>query len=203
MASHTKKTSNGKNDHVDRISNLPDFVLLHILSFLDTREACRVSILSKEWTSVWRTASFLDFQIDCFIVEKFDSQGNVISDKYDWGYYDNESVHKPVGCRDCVMLRCSKEHLCIRIFSLEFPMLDPNLAFVIDKNTDILPETLKSKFNAPRLEDFGPPTEMLVEILKKKVKSLQEPFKDFEDGKDYEGIRVKSMNHETSVSRRI
>jgi len=58
MASRTKKTSNGTSDHVDRISDLPDFILHHILSFLATREACRVSILVKKWASIWRTTPF-------------------------------------------------------------------------------------------------------------------------------------------------
>ncbi|KAJ8438020.1 hypothetical protein Cgig2_030001 [Carnegiea gigantea] len=241
MASRTKKTSNGTSDHVDRISDLPDFILHRILSFLGTREACRVSILAKKWAN-------------------------------------------------CVTLRYSKENLCIKRFSLEFPMLDPNVGLVIDKwihllvlsnveelsltffideyslsevlfsvrslkrlrcskvnlphygvikrtalqlltfrTTDIFPGTLKSKFNVPRLEYYGSPTEVrehklclieqgtptqssltafldglfwgfrpellsittsldfennfikvLVEMLKKKVKSLQEPLKDFE-----------------------
>lgn len=37
----------------DRISELPDAVILHILSFLPTQNVVRTSLLSKRWRHVW------------------------------------------------------------------------------------------------------------------------------------------------------
>ena len=43
----------GKIKEMDRISNLPDFILHRILSFLPRRYAVRTCVLSKRWSSVW------------------------------------------------------------------------------------------------------------------------------------------------------
>jgi hypothetical protein len=49
------------NNHVkeDRISNLPDFLLLHILSFVDTERAVQTCILSTRWKNIWKHLSVL------------------------------------------------------------------------------------------------------------------------------------------------
>ncbi|KAK9946393.1 hypothetical protein M0R45_011861 [Rubus argutus] len=45
----------------DRISELPDSVLCHILSFLPTLYAVRTTVLSTRWKSLWTCVSSLDF----------------------------------------------------------------------------------------------------------------------------------------------
>lgn len=46
---------------VDWISILPDPLLHHILSFLDTKWAIRTSILSKRWKYIWTSIPNFDF----------------------------------------------------------------------------------------------------------------------------------------------
>ncbi|AES88262.1 F-box/FBD-like domain protein [Medicago truncatula] len=38
----------------DRLSDLPDCVLLHILSMLDSKHRVRTGILSKRWKHLWK-----------------------------------------------------------------------------------------------------------------------------------------------------
>lgn len=58
------KPKNGGN--YDRISELPDPVLHHILSFLPTKYAVSTSILSKRWRYLWIYIDKLDFEDDLF-----------------------------------------------------------------------------------------------------------------------------------------
>nr|DAD35988.1 TPA_asm: hypothetical protein HUJ06_006628 [Nelumbo nucifera] len=48
----------------DRISDLPESILHHILSFLPARYAVRTSILSRRWQHLWYYVSILDFDDD-------------------------------------------------------------------------------------------------------------------------------------------
>ncbi|KAJ4769364.1 F-box family protein [Rhynchospora pubera] len=49
---------------IDRISDLPNVVLEHILSFLNTKQAVQTSIISKRWRNLWAFSSRID--IDCY-----------------------------------------------------------------------------------------------------------------------------------------
>ncbi|CAN0842171.1 Putative F-box/LRR-repeat protein At3g18150 [Linum grandiflorum] len=55
----SKKLRN--EDSTDRLSNLPDAVLHHILSFLDTRIAVQTSVLSRSWRCAWKYVPVLNF----------------------------------------------------------------------------------------------------------------------------------------------
>jgi hypothetical protein len=45
----------------DRISDLPDEILCHILTFLPTKFAFATSVLSKRWTSLYHSLTFIKF----------------------------------------------------------------------------------------------------------------------------------------------
>jgi hypothetical protein len=72
--SHSKRGRKEK----DRISDLSDCVLLHILSFLNAKQAVQTCILSKRWINLWKTLSTLtlsstDFKT-CTSFDQFLSQ---------------------------------------------------------------------------------------------------------------------------------
>ncbi|KAL7592576.1 hypothetical protein Lser_V15G35342 [Lactuca serriola] len=48
-------------DMVDYISNLPDCIVHHILSFMPTKEVVKTSILSTRWKNLWASAPTIDF----------------------------------------------------------------------------------------------------------------------------------------------
>ncbi|GAB2230606.1 hypothetical protein Droror1_Dr00014882 [Drosera rotundifolia] len=64
MAARKRHHSEG-NTGVDRLSDLPDEVLGHILSFFPTKEAVQTSALSKRWKGVFSLATGLEFH-DCY-----------------------------------------------------------------------------------------------------------------------------------------
>ncbi|KAI3842003.1 hypothetical protein MKW92_051917 [Papaver armeniacum] len=54
------KYSNTTNAE-DNISNLPDFLIHHILSFVKVKQAVQTCILSKRWRYIWTSLPFLNF----------------------------------------------------------------------------------------------------------------------------------------------
>ncbi|CAN0909898.1 Putative F-box/LRR-repeat protein At5g02700 [Linum grandiflorum] len=57
MVRRSKRIQN----RIDRLSELPESILHHILSFVDTKSSVRTSVLSKKWTSVWKHVPILSF----------------------------------------------------------------------------------------------------------------------------------------------
>ncbi|KAJ9540302.1 hypothetical protein OSB04_026808 [Centaurea solstitialis] len=55
-----------------RLDNLPESLQLHILSFLDTKEAVRMSLLSKQWFSLWTSMPVLHLNCSDFCRVEFD-----------------------------------------------------------------------------------------------------------------------------------
>ncbi|KEH34263.1 cytochrome C biogenesis protein ccsA [Medicago truncatula] len=49
-----EKAIHCENENEDRLSDLPDNVLLHILSFLNTKYAVQTCILSTRWKNLWK-----------------------------------------------------------------------------------------------------------------------------------------------------
>jgi hypothetical protein len=66
MSSYRKKQRMNKSSlrsipTANRIDNLPDSILFHILSFLPTKHAATTSVLSKRWRLVWLSFHGLNF----------------------------------------------------------------------------------------------------------------------------------------------
>ncbi|KAK9291411.1 hypothetical protein L1049_019358 [Liquidambar formosana] len=56
-----KKDNGHKEQSNDRISNLPDAITDHILSFLPIKSIAQTSVLSKRWRYIWSSFPSLDF----------------------------------------------------------------------------------------------------------------------------------------------
>ncbi|CAN1147846.1 F-box/LRR-repeat protein At3g59200, partial [Linum perenne] len=51
---------------INRLSDLPDSILHHILSFLDTKSFVQTCILSRRWRYVWKYVDVLTFSKSSF-----------------------------------------------------------------------------------------------------------------------------------------
>ncbi|KAL1310200.1 hypothetical protein AAHE18_17G230900 [Arachis hypogaea] len=52
---HIETQSQSKNDNEeDRLSDLPDCVLLHVLSFVNAKHAVQTCVLSRRWRNLWK-----------------------------------------------------------------------------------------------------------------------------------------------------
>lgn len=78
----TSSSSKGKEASIkacrssnDKISNLPDAVILRILSFLPTKKAVATSILSKRWVGLWTLVPTID--IDDTFRCRFDEEASM------------------------------------------------------------------------------------------------------------------------------
>lgn len=75
-----QKKQGEENDVPDRLSCLPDSIVSHILSFLDTKTSIRTSVLSKKCKLLWTLSRSLDFKLRITALEGFDqSCGHVSS----------------------------------------------------------------------------------------------------------------------------
>ncbi|CAI0413438.1 unnamed protein product [Linum tenue] len=53
-------------EEIDRLSDLPDGILHHILSSLDTKSVVQTSVLSSRWKLVWKQVRILNFRRSSF-----------------------------------------------------------------------------------------------------------------------------------------
>ncbi|XP_074281960.1 F-box protein At4g09920-like [Silene latifolia] len=114
-----EETVSGQMNTVDRFSDLPDFILHHIISFLDTREAYRSCILSKRWAHISATNPIIVFHFYC---KKENSSAR---------YWPSKEVSaRLLGYIDSRMQIYAKDNLRVRRLRLIFP--DSNEVFSCD-----------------------------------------------------------------------
>lgn len=65
----------------DKLSSLPDCILIHILSFLDTKSAIQTSVLSKRYRLLWTSLPCLDFKFHGCSVDRFMSFVNHVLER--------------------------------------------------------------------------------------------------------------------------
>ncbi|KAH9620334.1 hypothetical protein KSS87_007849 [Heliosperma pusillum] len=132
MAVDGNKTTSGQLNSMDRLSDLPDSIIHHIISFLGTQEACRTTILAKRWVHIWPTGLILDFRPQ-FFVPKIDGVSLAEFFKSFAGPWTVETVEKLVNFIETTMRRYSEKNLSIRKFRLDYPTIDQEMAGRIDR----------------------------------------------------------------------
>ncbi|XP_057522233.1 putative F-box/FBD/LRR-repeat protein At1g78760 [Amaranthus tricolor] len=117
---------------VDRISELPVFILHQILSSLSTKEAAQTVLLSKRWQYVWETFPILDCNEWFFGKELYmlnpkelglpkDERRKIFNQRVKFMSYVDEKLHRFV-----------VENLCVQKFILHITLVSNNLASHVD-----------------------------------------------------------------------
>ncbi|KAL2895518.1 hypothetical protein RDABS01_011427 [Bienertia sinuspersici] len=123
---------------VDRISELPDFILHHVLSFLSTKEAARTGLISKRWQYVWETFPILDCN-EWFFGRELD-----ILNPKELGLPKDERRkifnrrQKFLNYVDEKLQRFPEENLCVNKFLLHITLVSNNLASRVDAWMDLV-----------------------------------------------------------------
>ncbi|KEH22128.1 F-box/RNI/FBD-like domain protein [Medicago truncatula] len=96
---------------VDRISNLPDDILIHILSSFPTKQAFVTSILSKRWKHLWCYVPDVELE---FVDDKAEEAKNSLFDKFVYSvlvsrscgmhYWERMIPHLPYSILTCATL---------------------------------------------------------------------------------------------------
>ncbi|XP_078150743.1 FBD-associated F-box protein At4g13985-like [Carex rostrata] len=71
---------------IDRISTLPDDLLIHVLSFLSTREVVQTCILAKRWRNTWASVCVLKLKLREFFTDndlENDERSKLCKDKFE------------------------------------------------------------------------------------------------------------------------
>ncbi|XP_074284501.1 uncharacterized protein LOC141609294 [Silene latifolia] len=129
MMKDCNNPKDGQFNSKDRLSDLPDSIRRRIVSYLDTKEAYRTSVLSKRWNQVCVTNPNLDFYRQKFTVEYIDTR----------------------------MQRYSKENLPITTFTLDHPAADLPLGCKVDEWLEIAVRNQVAEINLGGLADYKLP----------------------------------------------
>ncbi|TXG69029.1 hypothetical protein EZV62_003964 [Acer yangbiense] len=96
---------------MDRFSELPDYIIHQIMSYLPKKESAQTSILSKRWEGLFASYPILDFP---------DSYTYLSNEKYS----RKHRINKFIEFVDASLLRFCQQKLCMQKFRLSIDVLD-------------------------------------------------------------------------------
>ncbi|XP_074282051.1 putative F-box/FBD/LRR-repeat protein At1g78840 [Silene latifolia] len=171
-----------KRGSVDRISELPDFILHNILLILDTKEAGRASVLSKRWYIAWASIPVLFFHPLYFKVDE-DIGDN---DESEYG-----RLQRYVEFIDNTMRRYFMFEYRIRKMYLEITIDDEKLETMVDRWIDIavLNQVEELEFEVNGEIEYEPPGSLFIakSLSVLKCRNIVLPY--------YEILELVSLKH--------
>ncbi|KAK0602492.1 hypothetical protein LWI29_033978 [Acer saccharum] len=111
---------------MDRISELPDFIIHHIMSYLSTLEAAQTCVLSKRWNHLRTSFPILDFDLIYFAEE------DLATGRKERHFYKN--IDKFIQFVDASLLRFCEAKVSMQQFTLSMTVFDvEEVASLLDK----------------------------------------------------------------------
>ncbi|XP_026379026.1 putative F-box/FBD/LRR-repeat protein At1g78760 [Papaver somniferum] len=162
------------SNNQDRLSNLPESLIHHILSFLDMKYVVQTSILSRKWRYTWTTVSTLVFESDAFNdsgEKKVQSFMRFVTsilmlnisdiDKFDLYYsWDSDKIAKHLNTWILAVVKRKVQELNIQIeYSIAWTMRLPHCLVTSESLTRLLLDfpgslVLPDSMNLPRLKSL-------------------------------------------------
>ncbi|KVI09669.1 putative F-box/FBD/LRR-repeat protein At4g03220 [Cynara cardunculus var. scolymus] len=176
----------GAQEQEDRLSSLPDVLLIYILSYIDTRLAVQSSILSKRWVNLWTLLPVLNFDSSFFEEEQNYTLDNFTFDKF----IDKVLAYRNGSIKiDNVSIKVTDHKTMARVFRYAMSHRVPNLSIdtsqnlskyhpisCADSSDSLMSFTLKGMLNFGRFPKFSG----LVSLRLERVKIIEsEPFSCF------------------------
>ncbi|XP_071706221.1 F-box protein At4g27050-like [Rutidosis leptorrhynchoides] len=174
----------------DRISSLPDVLLVYILSFIDTKLSVQTSILSKRWLNLWTLLPVLNFDSSLFEnIEVFNPNKFLFNSPFD-RFVDHVIAHRNASIKiDSINIKVTDENAMARVFRYALSQNIPNLSvdtseyltkyreFPSVRSSDsLISLALKGMFSLGKLANFS----ALVSLRLERVKLVEtEPFSCF------------------------
>ncbi|KAI9162120.1 hypothetical protein LWI28_024061 [Acer negundo] len=108
---------------VDRISELPDFISHHIMSYLSTKEAAQTCLLSKRWNHLRTSFPILDFDQIYFVGEYLATQEREYFSRREKRRFRGQ-INKFIRFADASLLRFCELKVSMQKFRLSMTLLD-------------------------------------------------------------------------------
>nr|XP_043632754.1 F-box protein At4g27050-like [Erigeron canadensis] len=109
----------------DRLSSLPDVLLIYILSFIDTKLSIQLSILSKRWVNLWTLLPVLNFNSSLFY-----HQTRKFSTIFTFDYFIDQVLSRRNSCIkiDTLNIQVTDYKTLVRVFNFALLNCVPNLS---------------------------------------------------------------------------
>lgn len=184
-----------EQEEEDRISLLPDVLLIYIFSFIDTKLAVQSSILSKRWVNLWTLLPVLNFDSSLFKnTPNFTLDNFLFKSPFD-KFIDNVLARRNALIKiDSINIKVTDERTMARVFHYALSRKIPNLTVdnseyltkyrpvpCVNSSDSLISLTLKGMLSLGKLPNF----DALVSLRLERVKIVEtEPFACFPNMKE-------------------
>ncbi|KAF8409355.1 hypothetical protein HHK36_005430 [Tetracentron sinense] len=142
---YSKRRMNESMVEYDRITELPEPILHHILSFIPTRDVIRTSVLSKRWRCVWNSFPILDFDCHNFLSAYSSLPSSQIIENF------MNIIDKSLRRRE-PNISIEKFRLVLNEFEIEFtPRVNKWIEFAIESNVKELNLNIRNNYGKERM----------------------------------------------------
>nr|POF15110.1 putative f-box/lrr-repeat protein [Quercus suber] len=188
---------------VDRISDLPEFILHHIFSLLYRKEAAKTGLLSKKWNCVWSSFPIFDFDQ----MHYFNLHSPCVPDTRP---ESQNRVEKFMNDVDKSISRFHVHQLPMQKFILNMTLFDFKLASLVDKwigmalEHDVKEIDLQVAFSLEELKGITIPPSFELELnYDARSTNITTVHRNNRSWKSYRWLALELLSKKTVIANRF